>query len=1399
VSDGYWNASDTAGTNKYRCDETHSKCRLCYANNTEGNHPSSSGADGMCESGCGASASSDEKTPNACDSTNGWINSTCHYFDDGDSNQNTCNCIEGAGNYYSAGSGQLKCCGDDSTSDDFETDASTNWCCINGENVANNTRDSTSQFLCYEGSIYSCNSAGTFAFDTDSSSCGRQYGWYCDGAGSGADTWKDQITTGQPSDDCDGNNEDPYGEGHSNLNANIESCEYNKVFYDHGSGVSNQDKYWRCNRWGGPYLAYVNLSQSTSTLTARIDVADEADNPSSGGYVLRLGDYDTITNSGHVVDASYPGTLHYNPTHNSYSGIDSNEGVYGDYFDVVFTWNDLDVAITEEKTYYMEVGVEEASGSNCPTQTCDSEDPNDNEGGFTTSSTLCVPMSYSATADSDCCPIGGTNSEYPGKDDDDGKCVRCYTSNHTQREGATGNNLCEQKCGAPANSDEKPADACHATTAYINTTCGYINTADDLNYACACIMTGTKTYTNYWNIGGETNITICCENTTGEYVVYEDYNSSNLDSAPDEDDYACCSNNTDCNDDDTCRANTYASTDVDGDGDEDYCNSGQWVDCDTDAQCSVGYYCNASNDCESSNVIVTYQTPTPEDSSRQINNWVSINVSVSSSGSNVVACILEWEGVNETMQKIGSGTDVFCNITKDTNDGTDYTFKVYANNTVGTWGNESERTFRENEEPVASNIILNSTSGNNLTLDNLTVYITSSDSDGDSVTNITDWRKDGSSIAVLNMPFNTNITSTTSGAVRDYSTYENNGTLGGGTLANAPTWVSDGKVGGGYEFDGINDYINCGNDPSLNITDAITIEAWVKPDGAHGNYDYVLNKKEETKGYYLVSGTVDVDWLNFVVKIGETSRVARTNIFPPIGQWSHIVGSYDGSRVRVYMNGIEQTYGTNIVGNIDTTTNPLKIGAYGVGDAFNGAVDEVRIHNRALSPEQINASYQAGLANHSVQTMVSDETSKGEIWSVAVTPNDQYEDGATVLSNNLTIENTPPNLISIADTHETLEPGQTQIITPSGQDDADHDTLNLVCCKDDNNTCAPTNATNICAGGNWQNQAHPYSSMNCTYAVGTVQGTEYVRCKTYDGTNYSEVANESYTIAMSSPTNLTATTITDKPLNSELGKINLTWTDNSDEETGFKIERSVDNSTYSQIDTTGANVATYLDDNSNDNTLYYYRVRSYKGIENSTYSNIAFNTTSDRTGPDSPDLTVTADNTNNEMELNWTQGDDGLVLYMPFEEGSGTTTDDWSGEGNGGTFGGDPTWTTGKSGNGDALEFDGSDDKITAGTTGRPTNTFTFGGWMKTSVTHQIDIESTSGTGGTSGQKYAFGAAHGGGNAGVGLSVGTNGISVYEHGSNYMPALAVYDSTIGSDWNHIIVVYDNKQPTIYLN
>ena len=117
---------------------------------------------------------------------------------------------------------------------------------------------------------------------------------------------------------------------------------------------------------------------------------------------------------------------------------------------------------------------------------------------------------------------------------------------------------------------------------------------------------------------------------------------------------------------------------------------------------------------------------------------------------------------------------------------------------------------------------------------------------------------------------------------------------------------------------------------------------------------------------------------------------------------------------------------------------------------------------------------------------------------------------------------------------------------------------------------------------------------------------------------------------------------------------------------------------------------------------------------------------------------------------------------------------------------------------GKATEFDGVDD-YAKGYSERTLDNFSFECLCKTDKTHQIDTESNSGTAGTSGQKYIFSPDNLLSSAGAGLSVGTNGISVYEHSSAYLPPLAVYDNNIGTNFNHICIVYTSKTPSIFLN
>jgi hypothetical protein len=98
-------------------------------------------------------------------------------------------------------------------------------------------------------------------------------------------------------------------------------------------------------------------------------------------------------------------------------------------------------------------------------------------------------------------------------------------------------------------------------------------------------------------------------------------------------------------------------------------------------------------------------------------------------------------------------------------------------------------------------------------------------------------------------------------------------------------------------------------------------------------------------------------------------------------------------------------------------------------------------------------------------------------------------------------------------------------------------------------------------------------------------------------------------------------------------------------------------------------------------------------------------------------------------------------------------------------------------------------------------NSFTIEFWAKPTATRASSTEQNANftISGVSGQRYAvFPPQKGAVDAGVGVSVGTNGVSVFEHGNDHLPSILVYDTPI-NDWTHVVVTYDLHRPKLYLN
>jgi hypothetical protein len=129
------------------------------------------------------------------------------------------------------------------------------------------------------------------------------------------------------------------------------------------------------------------------------------------------------------------------------------------------------------------------------------------------------------------------------------------------------------------------------------------------------------------------------------------------------------------------------------------------------------------------------------------------------------------------------------------------------------------------------------------------------------------------------------------------------------------------------------------------------------------------------------------------------------------------------------------------------------------------------------------------------------------------------------------------------------------------------------------------------------------------------------------------------------------------------------------------------------------------------------------------------------------------------------------------------------------------SYMTGKVGK--AFEFADAGDRVDSLTAPLDlADTFTIEFWAWPTANRSITAESTTGQDGASGsQRYAVTPELRADGAGAGVSVGRNGVSVFEHGAGYLPSLLVYNLGEASfnTWTHFAVVYENKTPKLYVN
>jgi Concanavalin A-like lectin/glucanases superfamily len=199
--------------------------------------------------------------------------------------------------------------------------------------------------------------------------------------------------------------------------------------------------------------------------------------------------------------------------------------------------------------------------------------------------------------------------------------------------------------------------------------------------------------------------------------------------------------------------------------------------------------------------------------------------------------------------------------------------------------------------------------------------------------------------------------------IADISGLRNDGVLSGGA-----TWVP-GVSGSALSFDGQTGQVRIPNSPSLSPASSVTVSAWVRHAGSPGDYRYIVAKGATgciAASYGLYTGPNG--GLQFYVsqRRGTTyARSADDGLGVWDGRWHLVVGTFDGTAIRLFVDGSEVGSSVTYPGALEydlPNSNDFYIGDY-TGcqqHEFLGAIDDVRVWSRALTPQQVKDLMPAG-------------------------------------------------------------------------------------------------------------------------------------------------------------------------------------------------------------------------------------------------------------------------------------------------------------------------------------------------------------------------------------------------------------------------------------------------------
>jgi len=182
---------------------------------------------------------------------------------------------------------------------------------------------------------------------------------------------------------------------------------------------------------------------------------------------------------------------------------------------------------------------------------------------------------------------------------------------------------------------------------------------------------------------------------------------------------------------------------------------------------------------------------------------------------------------------------------------------------------------------------------------------------------------------------------------------DSSGNGNNGAIQGTVTWVP-GILDGALQFNGTDTYINCGNGPSLQIQNQITMAFWLKTPGFTRNWAALITKGDGSWRMSRSSETGQFRAHGYRRHDDHGCSLVRCQQGVADNEWHHVAGVYDGTMARIYIDGVESA-SKAATGQLSTSANNVLIGENeaAIGRLLTGTLDDVRIYSRGLNAEQI--------------------------------------------------------------------------------------------------------------------------------------------------------------------------------------------------------------------------------------------------------------------------------------------------------------------------------------------------------------------------------------------------------------------------------------------------------------